>query len=328
MKRKFNLKTYWKRHLIFRHFVFFIALFGIWVWLFIGALLSPDRVTYKEELLATEMKFANKSGEIDLVNQTYSKETGIVLLEFETSDYTSSIDKGITPSNLEWQLLSKDPTTDLSMDIIPLTDNRITVVIKGVPDKFDVLGVRVTNNTVLDSNLDLNIEDYGQEQSILRRNKNSNNVRETVEGEDRVQFLITTQSPELDEKPLEDLSREKFTLKILKDERKFNLEQIKKFNNAIEALEEGILENNKTLENLQKEAKYLVGSNLDEKNKQISEVESDNYNKTESIATAKNNIELVNNNIDALDKSIAAVKDGTYEFNAPITSVQNDLNNQ
>uniref|UniRef100_UPI003F694403 hypothetical protein n=1 Tax=Streptococcus pluranimalium TaxID=82348 RepID=UPI003F694403 len=117
-------------------------------------------------------------------------------------------------------------------------------------------------------------------------------------------------------------------MKILKDERKFNLEQIKKFNNAIEALEEGTLENNKTLENLQKEAKYLVGSNLDEKNKQISEVERDNYNKAESIATAKNNIELVNNNIDALDKSIAAVKDGTYEFNAPITSVQNDLNNQ
>ena len=319
MKILKKIIKYWKKHLIFRRFVLFLGLFSIWLSLLLGAFLSPERITYSKDLMATQMKFNNKSGEVNLVRQTYSENTGVILLEFVTNDYTSSIDKGITASNLSWKLRAKVPSDYLSMDIIPLTDNRITVVIKGVPKNFDALGVVITNGTVVDKNLDIGIDKYGANQSIIQKNNTNNQT--TKDGDDAVQFLVTTQSHDLKKKPIENLSRERFTLKILKDERKFNLKQITKLNKAIQALESGIIENNKTLEGLNKEAKYLVGTNLEEKNKQISDVNADNMSKAKSITTAQTNIEEVNSNIEALDKSIAAVKDGTYEFNSPITSV-------
>lgn len=319
MKKLKKIIKYWKKHLIFRRFVVFLGLFSIWFSLLLGAFLSPERVTYSKDLMATQMKFNNKSGEINLVKQTYSEETGVILLEFVTDDYTSSISKGITASNLSWKLRAKVPSDNLSMDIIPLTDNRITVVVKGVPKNFDALGIVITNGTVVDKNLDIGIDKYGSNQSFRTKNKSNNQT--TKDGDDTIQFLVTTQSTDLKKKSIENLSRERFTLKVLNDERKFNLKQITKLNKAIQALESGIIENNKTLEALNKEAKYLVGTNLEEKNKEISEVTADSLSKAKSITTAQENIKTVNNNIEALDKSIAAVKDGTYEFNSPITSV-------
>lgn len=43
------------------------------------------------------------------------------------------------------------------------------------------------------------------------------------------------------------------------------------------------------------------------------------------INQAKDNISTLQNAVDALDRSMQEVHDGTYQFNAPITSVEMDF---
>lgn len=68
-------------------------LFLTWLRLLMGVIFSPQRQTYTSEQLKTKQFFANGSGEMKLVSQEYSPDTGIIVLQFETKDATTSIDR-------------------------------------------------------------------------------------------------------------------------------------------------------------------------------------------------------------------------------------------
>ena len=68
---------------------------------------TPQRQTYTDEQLKTKQTFENGTGEIKLTSQTYSPETGIIVLQFETKDSTSSVDRGIDTKRLKWNLYAK-----------------------------------------------------------------------------------------------------------------------------------------------------------------------------------------------------------------------------
>lgn len=315
---------YWNNHLIMRRFVYFLCLGLTWFALIFNAVTSPQRITYSESQLETERTFENKSGDIKLLSQTYSEDTNVLLLEFETTDLTSNLQRGINATNLDWSLYTKNKSQVSTMEIIPLTNNRIDVVIKNVPKNFEALAIDIQNHTLTEKNVDIGIDKFSDrdKESISKMIKDTNQENEQS---NIIQFLITTQSPELERKEIKNLSRENFTLQLLEEELEFNQEQITKLNESIIKLEEAVVQDSGTLEGLQKETQYLVGSNLEAKQKEISEIQRAMSSKQKKIETAQSNIGLVNNNIDALEKSIAAVKDGTYEFSAPITSVQEDF---
>ena len=104
--KELALFRYFRKKILFRKTLFAGILLFSCVALVVGGVTSPKRVTFKAEQLDTSKTFTNSSGSMELVNQRYSKENGIAVLEFETKDDTSVIEEGIKAENLEWQLFS------------------------------------------------------------------------------------------------------------------------------------------------------------------------------------------------------------------------------
>ncbi|MDO4667510.1 MAG: hypothetical protein Q4A90_06710 [Streptococcus sp.] len=316
-----------KRRAILRKFLTFLILISVWLFLLMNAYFSPQRITYTEEQLETTKSFENDSGKIVMTKQVYSKKNGILLLEFETFDYTSSITKGINAKNLTWVLYAKHQDEKTKMDVIPLTDNKIAVIIKELPKNFEAIALNITNETAVNQDLDVDIENYGD--SALSDSSESVQVKpkeKKAENQSKeVQFMVVSQGDKLKYSYLKDLSRESFALNAFEDEKEFQVKQINKLNKSIENLTKSIAEDKSTLLDLERSSQYLVGNNLIENQDKIKQVEGDVSNKELKIEQAKDNINSLQNVVDALERSMQSVHDGDYEFNAPITSIEMDF---
>lgn len=144
-------------NVIKRKLIIFGLLFTTWLSLLLGAIYSPQRQTYSDEQLKTKQSFSNGTGEIKLTSQTYSAKTGIIVLQFETKDATSSIDRGIDTKRLKWQLYAQHKTADTVMEVVPIIDNKISVIIRNVPEDFGAYAIDITNKTVATSSIDVDI---------------------------------------------------------------------------------------------------------------------------------------------------------------------------
>ena len=157
LKPFIKIKVWFQENIIKRKLVIFSMLFVTWLSLLMGAIFSPQRQTYTSEQLKTKQVFANGSGEMKLVSQEYSPDTGIIVLQFETKDATTSIDRGIDAKRLKWKLYAQHKDSKIEMDVVPIIDNKVSVIIKGVPKNFGAFAIDVTNQTVSSSSIDVNI---------------------------------------------------------------------------------------------------------------------------------------------------------------------------
>ncbi|WP_069986522.1 hypothetical protein [Streptococcus agalactiae] len=308
-------KRWFQENVIKRKLVIFSVIFTAWISLLLGAFYSPQRQTYTDEQLKTKQTFENGTGEIKLTNQTYSAETGIIVLQFETKDSTSPVDRGIDTKRLKWNLYAQKKSSDTTMEIVPIVDNKISVIIRNVPEDFGAFAIDITNKTVSTSNIDIDIASSSddQEQTSKAEENNDDNV---------VQFYVTTQNRKLKREKIKSVSREEFALSEIKVEKTFQEGQIKKLNNSIKQLNDSIEDDNSRKGGLLKEADYLSGDDLETNQKDITTIESNIETKNRSIETANQNIEKVQAKIDSLEKKETAIKDGTFEFSNPIETVE------
>ncbi|WP_311431493.1 hypothetical protein [Fannyhessea vaginae] len=84
MKPFIKTKVWFQENIIKRKLVIFSMLFLTWLSLLMGAIFSPQRQTYTSEQLKTKQVFANGSGEMKLVSQEYSSDTGDDFTENDT----------------------------------------------------------------------------------------------------------------------------------------------------------------------------------------------------------------------------------------------------
>lgn len=308
-------KRWFQDNVIKRKLVIFSVLFTAWISLLLGAFYSPQRQTYTDEQLKTKQTFENGTGEIKLTNQTYSAETGIIVLQFETKDSTSPVDRGIDTKRLKWNLYAQKKSSDTTMEIVPIVDNKISVIIRNVPEDFGAFAIDITNKTVSTSNIDIDISRSSddQEQTSKAEENNDDNV---------VQFYVTTQNSKLKREKIKSVSREEFALSEIKVEKTFQEGQIKKLNKSIKQLKTSIEDDNSRKDGLLREAEYLSGDDLETNQKDIATIESNIETKNRSIETANQNIEKVQAKIDSLEKKETAIKDGTFEFSNPIETVE------
>lgn len=306
-----------------RKFIIFCVFVTLLIGLLLSGAMSPERITYDQDQLATVREFQNNSGEVKLLSETYSKDTGIVIMEFETSDYTSPIDRGISARKLEWSLSTISGNTDMVMEVIPLTNKKIDIIIKNVPVDYNLLSVRMKNHTITTGDVDVALENYDdyvsqkqQEEELKSKSSKDNEKRSNS-----TYFLATPQMKLFKKKYIKNVSREKFALQIFNDEKVFEQGQLKKLKTSISNLKSAIVEDQETLSDLEKEAQYQVGDKLVKTQDNIEKVNDSISEKQDNILTAKDNIIVVKSNIKQLVKNIKAVKDGTYEFLTPITSV-------
>lgn len=310
-----TIKRWFQDNVIKRKLVIFSILLTAWISLLLGAIYSPQRQTYTDEQLKTKRTFENGTGEIRLSSQSYSPETGIIVLQFETKDSTSPVDRGIDTKRLKWNLYAQNKTADTIMEIVPIVDNKISVIIRNVPDNFGAYAIDITNRTVVTSSIDIDISSPSVEQE--------NPVKTEDTDEDNVvQFYITTQNNKLKKEKIKSVSREEFALSEIIEEKTFQEGQIEKLNHSIEQLKASIDDDESRKSGLLKEAEYLSGDDLESNQKDIATIESNIETKNRSIETATQNIEKVQVKIDSLMKKETAVKDGTFEFSNPIETVE------
>ena len=314
LKPFIKIKVWFQENIIKRKLVIFSMLFVTWLTLLMGAIFSPQRQTYTSEQLKTKQIFANGSGEMKLVSQEYSPDTGIIVLQFETKDATTSIDRGIDAKRLKWKLYAQHKDSKIEMDVVPIIDNKVSVIIKGVPKNFGAFAIDVTNQTVASSSIDVNISSPSSDSKKVSQKKS--------EEDDTVQFFVTPQNTQLEIKAIEVVSREEFTLQEIEKEIKFQNEQSQKLTTSIAQLKESIEDDNSRKASLQAEAKYLTGDDLEANQKNIATLDTNIETKNRTIETAYKNIEKLKAKLESLDKKKQAVKDGTFEFLNPIETVE------
>ena len=314
LKPFIKIKVWFQENIIKRKLVIFSMLFVTWLTLLMGAIFSPQRQTYTSEQLKTKQVFANGSGEMKLVSQEYSPDTGIIVLQFETKDATTSIDRGIDAKRLKWKLYAQHKDSKIEMDVVPIIDNKVSVIIKGVPKNFGAFAIDVTNQTVASSSIDVNISSPSSDSKKVSQKKS--------EEDDTVQFFVTPQNPQLEIKSIEVVSREEFTLQEIEKEINFQNEQSQKLTTSIAQLKESIEDDNSRKASLQAEAKYLTGDDLEANQKNIATLDTNIETKNRTIETAYKNIEKLKAKLESLDKKKEAVKDGTFEFSNPIETVE------
>ena len=314
LKPFIKTKVWFQENIIKRKLVIFSMLFVTWLTLLMGAIFSPQRQIYTSEQLKTKQVFANGSGEMKLVSQEYSPDTGIIVLQFETKDATTSIDRGIDAKRLKWKLYAQHKDSKIEMDVVPIIDNKVSVIIKGVPKNFGAFAIDVTNQTVASSSIDVNISSPSSDSKKVSQKKS--------EEDDTVQFFVTPQNTQLEIKAIEVVSREEFTLQEIEKEINFQNEQSQKLTTSIAQLKESIEDDNSRKASLQAEAKYLTGDDLEANQKNIATLDTNIETKNRTIETAYKNIEKLKAKLESLDKKKQAVKDGTFEFSNPIETVE------
>lgn len=308
---------WFKDNVIKRKLVIFLVLFTAWLSLLLGAIYSPQRQTFTDEQLKTKRTFENGTGEIRLSSQIYSPETGIIVLQFETKDSTAPIDRGIDTKRLEWNLYAQKKSADTFMEIVPIVDNKISVIIRNVPENFGAFAIDITNKTVATRSIDIDVSSPSTDQE--------SNTKTAVSDESKVvQFYVTTQNSKLKIEKIESVSREEFALSEIAVEKEFQEGQIEKLNHSIEQLKSSIEDDESRKSGLMKEAAYLSGDDLESNQRDIAAVETHIETKNRSIETALQNIEKVKIKINSLDKKEAAIKDGTFEFSNPIETIEMD----
>ena len=317
LKPFIKIKVWFQENIIKRKLVIFSMLFVTWLTLLMGAIFSPQRQTYTSEQLKTKQVFANGSGEMKLVSQEYSPDTGIIVLQFETKDATTSIDRGIDAKRLKWKLYAQHKDSKIEMDVVPIIDNKVSVIIKGVPKNFGAFAIDVTNQTVASSSIDVNISSPSSDSKKVSQKKS--------EEDDTVQFFVTPQNELLKNKYVKNLSREKFALNIFEEELKYQKGQRKELLASAKTLDDSVKEDTKTLEQLKRESEYLVGNELTDKQSDMEAIEKSMDSKEKDGAKARENAAYVQTIIEQIEKNIKAVKNGTYKFNSPVQSVKQDI---
>lgn len=316
LAKPFIATQHWfQNNVIKRKLVIFSLLFAAWIGLLLGAIYSPQRQTYTDEQLKTKRTFENGTGEIRLSSQGYSPETGIIVLQFETKDSTSPVDRGIDTKRLKWNLYAQNKTTDTTMEIVPIVDNKISVIIRNVPEHFGAYAIDITNETVATSSIDVDISSPSDEQETPVKTKENS-------GANIVQFYVTTQNSKLKKEKIKSVTREEFALSEIRAEKTFQSGQIEKLNNSIKQLKDSIEDDESRKNGLLKEADYLSGDDLESNQKDIATIESNMETKNRSIEIATQNIEKVQVKIESLRKKEVAVKTGTFEFSNPIQTVK------
>lgn len=321
--------SYLRGHRLKRTLIISYTLLGTMVWTATTSYFSPKRVTYTETQLQATQTFGNGLGSITATSMTYSPSNGMVVMELTTSDATSVIKKGINTENLDWQVFLpssvKNPEA-VTLEVIPLTGDKVYLVMRNVPTDYTLMVIRATNKTPNSNSLKVDVQEYDD---YLSSSSNSVSKQKKQKDEDAnktyVDFFVTPQNELFKNKYVKNLSREKFALNIFEEELKYQKGQRKELLASAKTLDGSVKEDNKTLEQLKRESEYLVGNELTDKQSDMESVEKSIGSKEKDEAKARENAAYVQTIVEQIEKNIKAVKDGTYKFNSPIRSVKQDI---
>lgn len=294
VKKVIQIKSVLQEQIILRKMIFFSVLFGSWLILVVAGLTSSNRQVYSEDELSTEQNFANGTGSVKLASQTYSKKDKLILLDFELNGQAGS---GINPRNLKWKLYSKKARNS-KLEVVPIYDKKVMVMIKNVPEDFDAYAVQITNKSVNANDISIDISSSSSSETVTKKSSKK----------DWLQFMVTSRGKKLKQKDLKNISRKDLVLSEVNREIKFQNGQIKKLETAVKDINKLIKDNNDKIKSLQKNATYLTDDQKESNDTEISNLRSSNDNYYQQIDEAKKNIKIIQARVKMLHKKYNDIK--------------------
>ncbi|MCJ0583964.1 hypothetical protein MMJ10_11935, partial [Enterococcus cecorum] len=113
-------------------------------------------------------QFENRTGEITLTKQIFSESNGILRLDFTTKNQINGLDTGIDPKKLKWKIYAKNKEVLAKMEVIPIVDEKISVLVKNLPSNFEAIAIEIENKTIDVNQLDININDEETSESTSK----------------------------------------------------------------------------------------------------------------------------------------------------------------
>lgn len=312
-----HVQRHFAVYVIQRKFLILGIMLASWLALLSGAIFSPERTVYTSTQLDTHQEFGNETGSMDLVSQKYSKKNGLMVLEFETTDETSSADTGIDANELRWHLYMKDKDAHSTLDVIPTIDNRISVIIRHVPTDFEAMAIGVDNKTVDTSTLNVDSISSSSDDDVASSTSSS-----AAAGSNSIQFMIVPTSKDLKHVQLKDLNRKQFAVSALADEIASQQKLKRSMQKAITKFKRSVSDSQNQKKALEAKETYLVGQDKTDNESNIQSVDGDIQSKQESITTAKANVTEIEQRVRALKQKQDDVKSGKYKYSASVKEVK------
>lgn len=295
--------NYMHHHVILRKKITLGCLVALWLTILVTGLISNQRRQFTRQELATAQTFENGSGEIKLVSQTYSADNHLILLRFKTKDNLSDTGTGIDPKNLKWNLYVKNKRSAMTMDIIPVIDQEITVVLRNVQPKFQALAISITNKTA-------NTEDINP--SISSESANEKSKKES----NNVQFIIVENSDKLKQKYIKNSSREELTLELIDKEISKQKSEKRRLGGVIEELKNSIATDERNINSLKTQGKYMTGQQLADNEDNIETLKNSIQEKKQQIQTAEQSIDELDQRVALLIQKKFDVEHGKFDFDS------------
>lgn len=313
-----RLKKVLRRRVMLRKWLILICLFSTWLLMLIAGLTSSRRQVYSATALATTQTYQNGTGQVKLLKQVYSAKKKALLLEFQTTDQTNSLNAGIAPKNLKWQLFAKNPQPNMRLTVIPLVAGKITVLVSGVAPDFKAIAINIKNKTPDTDGVNIEINSSSSSNANIKSNKNNNS---TVK-DNEVQFIIADNSKYLKYREIANVSRKALAQAEIKTEIAQQRKEKRRIKVAIKTLQRGIKVDQDNLQDLDAQNKYLVGQDRDDNNDNARELASDIADKQGQIKNAKANLTIIDQRIMTLEKKLAAIKAGSFDYGAQVKTYQ------
>lgn len=274
--------------------------------LLVGTLFAPDKQLVTKNQASTTQDFDNGTGEIQLLSQEYDSKNHTMILNFQTKDAqintTSTTPLGINFKQLKWNIYSQ-PVSKAEMEILPILDNKISIIVKNVDPQFKILALDITNNSVARSDINTG----------LTQNNQSNKSNELY-------FFITENSKFLKHKNISVLTQQDFgKIEINNEINSQNKIKLDLYDN-IDKLNKAIAEDKQKIDDLNSKQTFLVGQDLTDNKDSIVSIQGDIQTLNQQIQTARDNIKVVDNRLISLDNQLKSIQNGTYKFPNKIQS--------
>lgn len=298
-----------RRRVMLRKWIILGCLCASWLVMLGYGLFTSKRQVYSEQTLATTQTYGNGTGKIDLTKQVYDAHSQTVLLQFATTDQTNSSGMGINAKNLRWKLFVKHKSPQIKMTVLPVVDNKITVLINNLASNYEALALDIKNTTP-------NVDDVNVELSQSSSSMSSAKTRKktsTLPG-DEVMFVVANDSKHLIHAKIANTKREQLAKQVIKQEIAQQDKEKQRLQKDIRILKKGIKANKESLKELDSQSQYLTGQDRADNYDSVRELTNDITDKQSQINNAKQNIKVVNQRLRLLNKKLEAVANNQFDY--------------
>lgn len=285
-----------------------VAIMGL---LLLGTKFAPVPLQVNVTGVNKTLDYENESGSIKLLSKMYNPKENIMVLSIQT---TRQLDAGSTvpiPQNqLKFKLQTYNPEK-ATMQIIPTTSDKFTLVVRHLTPKYRALKVKVINNTPTstpyvdgdDSDTPAQKRAYKEagKTVTLRVVTNKKMINSSIRDSGRKTFAIQTTKREIDHQQNLITSNKK---KIIAAKKLISIDK-----NNIAA----------------KKSDDQYNTTGEKKSTQdtLDNLQSDIASQNATIKTNQDAIKIHNQKIELLQQQIADVQSGVYKLPGEIQSTQN-----